>query len=183
MPGRHGFDATQEAAIHGRTLLEVDKVSRIYGIRPGKVAEAGPNAIRAVNEASFVLKSGETLGIVGESGSGKSTLARMLLGLDKPTIGEIRFGGKDLNAMSRHRKLASQNPSFNAGSTVPRVLRNVSANLSSRATLASANSIRSVSVSIPVCFLACSTKAELMRPQMRSPPILRVITASAASYR
>ncbi|MGO7205004.1 ATP-binding cassette domain-containing protein, partial [Rhizobium ruizarguesonis] len=74
MPGRHGFDATQEAAIHGRTLLEVDNVSRIYGIRPGKVAEAGPNAIRAVNEASFVLKSGETLGIVGESGSGKSTL-------------------------------------------------------------------------------------------------------------
>ncbi|TBA12752.1 ABC transporter ATP-binding protein [Rhizobium ruizarguesonis] len=100
MPGRHGFDATQEAAIHGRTLLEVDNVSRIYGIRPGKVAEAGPNAIRAVNEASFVLKSGETLGIVGESGSGKSTLARMLLGLDKPTIGEIRFDGKDLNAMS-----------------------------------------------------------------------------------
>ncbi|MGO7954603.1 ATP-binding cassette domain-containing protein, partial [Rhizobium ruizarguesonis] len=68
--------------------------------RLGKVAEAGPNAIRAVNEASFVLKSGETLGIVGESGSGKSTLARMLLGLDKPTIGEIRFDGKDLNAMS-----------------------------------------------------------------------------------
>ncbi|MGO7146926.1 ABC transporter ATP-binding protein [Rhizobium ruizarguesonis] len=100
MPGRHGFDATQEAAIHGRTLLEVDNVSRIYGIRPGKVAEAGPNAIRAVNEASFVLKSGETLGIVGESGSGKSTLARMLLGLDKPTIGEIRLDGKDLNAMS-----------------------------------------------------------------------------------
>ncbi|MGO8381406.1 hypothetical protein ACC745_38110, partial [Rhizobium ruizarguesonis] len=40
MPGRHGFYATQEAAIHGRTLLEVDNVSRIYGLRH----LAGPDA-------------------------------------------------------------------------------------------------------------------------------------------
>jgi len=100
MPGRHGFEAVQEAQTSGKILLEVDNVSRIYGVLPGKAEQAGPKAIRAVNEASFVLKSGETLGIVGESGSGKSTLARMLLGLDQPTIGEIRFDGKDLNGMS-----------------------------------------------------------------------------------
>lgn len=99
MPGRHGF-AASAAATEGRTLLEVDKVSRIYGILPGKAADAGPKAIRAVDDASFVLRSGETLGIVGESGSGKSTLARMLLGLDKPTLGTIRFDGKDMNGMS-----------------------------------------------------------------------------------
>ncbi|MBW6424406.1 ABC transporter ATP-binding protein [Rhizobium sp. XQZ8] len=99
MPGRHGF-ATELSASDGNVLLEVDKVSRIYGIEPGKIAEAGPKAIRAVDEASFTLRGGETLGIVGESGSGKSTLARMLLGLDHPTAGTIRFDGKDLNGMS-----------------------------------------------------------------------------------
>ncbi len=99
MPGRHGF-ATGIAADKGRTVLEVEGVSRIYGVLPGKASEAGPAAIRAVDDASFVLRSGETLGIVGESGSGKSTLARMLLGLDRPTFGTIRFDGKDLNGMT-----------------------------------------------------------------------------------
>lgn len=99
MPGRHGF-ATEVPLAEGKLLLEVEKVSRIYGTEPGKIAEAGPRAIRAVDEASFVLRGGETLGIVGESGSGKSTLARMLLGLDRPTVGTIRFDGNDLNGMS-----------------------------------------------------------------------------------
>lgn len=100
MPGRHGFE-TQAASVGAtRTLLAVEDVSRIYGVQPGKAAEAGPNAVRAVDNASFVLRSGETLGIVGESGSGKSTLARMLLGLEPPTSGTIRFDGKDMNSMS-----------------------------------------------------------------------------------
>ncbi|WP_428425202.1 ABC transporter ATP-binding protein [Pararhizobium sp.] len=101
MPGRRGFDP--QAGLTDRTarpLLEVDRVSRIYGVLPSKVLDVAPNAVRAVDDASFVLHSGETLGIVGESGSGKSTLARMLLGLDQPTVGTIRFDGKDLNAMS-----------------------------------------------------------------------------------
>lgn len=99
MPGRHGF-VTDLSTNRGKRLLEVEKVSRIYGVEPGKIEEAGPNAIRAVDEASFTLCQGETLGIVGESGSGKSTLARMLLGLERPTSGTIRFDGKDLNRMS-----------------------------------------------------------------------------------
>ena len=70
MPGRHGFDPQAKMAdANARPLLEVDQVSRIYGVRPGKAADAG--AVRAVDDASFVLRSGETLGIVGESGSGK----------------------------------------------------------------------------------------------------------------
>ncbi|WP_275791579.1 ABC transporter ATP-binding protein [Pararhizobium gei] len=100
MPGRHGFETQAATFETRRTLLEVQDVSRIYGVHPGKAAEAGPNAVRAVDNASFVLRSGETLGIVGESGSGKSTLARMLLGLEPPTSGTIRFDGKDMNGMS-----------------------------------------------------------------------------------
>ncbi|MBN7808364.1 ABC transporter ATP-binding protein [Agrobacterium rosae] len=100
MPGRHGFTPQLAIATSAeRPLLEVDHVSRIYGVAPGKM-KAGETGVRAVNDASFTLKSGETLGIVGESGSGKSTLARMLLGLDVPTSGTIRFDGHDLNGMS-----------------------------------------------------------------------------------
>ncbi len=100
MPGRHGFETPPSVAASAQLLLEVRNVSRVYGVLPGKVSEIGPNAVKAVDDASFVLNKGETLGIVGESGSGKSTLARMLLGLDKPTLGTIRFDGHDLNAMS-----------------------------------------------------------------------------------
>ncbi|MDW5316047.1 ABC transporter ATP-binding protein [Rhizobium sp. PL01] len=100
MPGRHGFETQVVPMETRRTLLEVQNVSRIYGVKPGKAAEAGPNAVRAVDNANFLLRSGETLGIVGESGSGKSTLARMLLGLEEPTSGTIRFDGKDMNSMT-----------------------------------------------------------------------------------
>jgi peptide/nickel transport system ATP-binding protein len=55
---------------------------------------------RAVNDVSFEIYKGETLGLVGESGCGKTTLGRALLGLLKPTEGEIIFDGKNLSASS-----------------------------------------------------------------------------------
>jgi peptide/nickel transport system ATP-binding protein len=53
---------------------------------------------RVVDDVSFAIRRGETLGLVGESGSGKSTVARMLLRLVEPTTGEVRYGGRDLLA-------------------------------------------------------------------------------------
>jgi ABC-type glutathione transport system ATPase component len=55
---------------------------------------------RVVDDVSFTIRRGETLGLVGESGSGKSTVARMLLRLTEPSGGEIQYGGKDLLAMN-----------------------------------------------------------------------------------
>ncbi|PWJ86561.1 peptide/nickel transport system ATP-binding protein [Pseudaminobacter salicylatoxidans] len=57
--------------------------------------------IRAVKDVSLELRRGETLAVVGESGSGKSTLARMLVGLEEPTSGRIRIGGRDAMEMRR----------------------------------------------------------------------------------
>ena len=65
----------------------------------GLVKEYGAGA-RVVDDVSFAIRRGETLGLVGESGSGKSTVARMLLRLVEPTAGEVRYGGVDLLAAS-----------------------------------------------------------------------------------
>jgi oligopeptide/dipeptide ABC transporter ATP-binding protein len=52
--------------------------------------------VRAVDDISFAVESGQTLGVVGESGCGKTTTAKLVLGLEDPTSGEIRFDGKNL---------------------------------------------------------------------------------------
>lgn len=74
--------------------------------------------IRAVNQVSFEIESGETLGIVGESGCGKSTLARCLLRLLRPSGGSVRFDGADLlrlgdaemRRMRQRMQIVLQNP-------------------------------------------------------------------------
>jgi peptide/nickel transport system ATP-binding protein len=65
----------------------------------GLVKEYGAGR-RVVDDVSFAIRRGETLGLVGESGSGKSTVARMLLRLIEPTAGELRYEGRDLVAAS-----------------------------------------------------------------------------------
>jgi ABC-type glutathione transport system ATPase component len=64
----------------------------------GLVKEYGGH--RVVDDVSFAIRRGETLGLVGESGSGKSTVARMLLRLAEPTAGEVRYEGRNLLAAS-----------------------------------------------------------------------------------
>lgn len=68
-----------------------------------------PRVVRAVQNASFDLHKGETIGIVGESGSGKSTLGRCLVRLLKPEQGVVEIGGQDISKLSgdalrRHRR-------------------------------------------------------------------------------
>jgi ABC-type microcin C transport system duplicated ATPase subunit YejF len=60
--------------------------------------------VRVVDDVSFAIARGETLGLVGESGSGKSTVARILLRLIEPTAGEVHYAGRDLLAL-REREL------------------------------------------------------------------------------
>lgn len=79
-------------------LLEIRGLTRTFG---GGRRWFGPDrpGVQAVQDIDLDVARGETLGIVGESGCGKSTLARLLVGLDTPTGGSIRFAGEDLQAL------------------------------------------------------------------------------------
>ena len=77
-------------------LLSVEAVSRHYAGR--RTSLFGHEAsVRAVDDVSFSMQSGQSVALVGRSGCGKSTLARLILALDRPTTGEIRFMGQALS--------------------------------------------------------------------------------------
>jgi peptide/nickel transport system ATP-binding protein len=80
------------------TLSTAD-VSCVFQVRQGMFQPRQP--LKAVNGVSIHVNKGEVLGLVGESGCGKSTLAKMLLGLQKPTSGEIRVDGEPLSGLDR----------------------------------------------------------------------------------
>ncbi len=75
-------------------LLEVEGLVRHFPTNGGLFARGRP--VRAVQDVSFDVRPGEVLGLVGESGSGKSTIGNLVLRLDDPTAGRIRFAGQDI---------------------------------------------------------------------------------------
>lgn len=77
-------------------LLEAEHLTKIF-------VQRGQESFKAVDDVSFVLKEGETLGIVGESGSGKSTLAKMLTRLIDITEGTLKFNGNDITRLKQSR--------------------------------------------------------------------------------
>src|SRR5437879_253253 len=78
-------------------LIEAAEVSKHFRTRRGFMGEAG--VVRAVDGVSFAIEGGQTLGVVGESGCGKTTTAKLVLGLEQPTGGDIRFEGRDLRSL------------------------------------------------------------------------------------
>jgi oligopeptide/dipeptide ABC transporter ATP-binding protein len=79
----------------GTPILELAQLVKHFPVRRGLFArDAG--AVRAVDEVSFAIEPGQTLGLVGESGCGKTTTAKLVLLLETPTSGEIRFEGNRL---------------------------------------------------------------------------------------
>ncbi|WP_420176145.1 ABC transporter ATP-binding protein [Luteococcus sp. OSA5] len=83
-------------------VLELRKVNVIHRTRTGGLFR--PGKVHAVNDVDFHINTGETVGIVGESGCGKSTTARVLIGLQRPTSGEVLFHGKPLGHSADDRR-------------------------------------------------------------------------------
>ena len=80
-------------------LLVIDHVSKQYRLPREHLLSPAP-VVQALDDVSFTLHAGRSLGIVGESGSGKSTLARLVMALEAPTSGRVLLDGQDLNTLS-----------------------------------------------------------------------------------
>lgn len=80
-------------------LLEVKNLKKFFPIKGGILGKTIAR-VHAVDDVSFSMRHGETLGLVGESGCGKSTLGRTVLRLHEPTAGEVMFDGENLLALS-----------------------------------------------------------------------------------
>jgi oligopeptide/dipeptide ABC transporter ATP-binding protein len=114
--------ATPEApsgpAGNGAPLLDVEHLKMLFPIKAGVLVDRKIGEVHAVDDVSFELREGETLGIVGESGCGKTTLIRTLVRLLKPTSGTIRFRGteithagrRDLEPVRRQMQMVFQDP-------------------------------------------------------------------------
>jgi peptide/nickel transport system ATP-binding protein len=103
-------DAVDAAAGESRLVLQVTDLSKTYPLTKGAVFRRRVGEVHAVDDVSFTLEQGRTLGIVGESGSGKSTTLSQILELAKPQSGSIEILGADVAALDTpaRRKLRTE---------------------------------------------------------------------------
>jgi peptide/nickel transport system ATP-binding protein len=105
---------------NGQPLVELIDVGKTFDVSPpwlNWLLEGKPRALlRAVNGVDLAISRGETFGLVGESGCGKSTVARLIVGLYRPTRGQIRYDGKRIDnlgaapALRRNMQMIFQDP-------------------------------------------------------------------------
>ena len=99
------------------TLIEVKHLVKYFPVRAGVLQRVVAH-VQAVDDVSFAIRKGETLGMVGESGCGKTTVGRTMLRLIEPTSGSVYFQGRDvlalksreLKEMRRHMQIIFQDP-------------------------------------------------------------------------
>ena len=92
----------------GEPLLVVQNLKKYFPIKKGFLIDRTVDYVRAVDDVSFEVREGETLGLVGESGSGKSTTGYCILQLLKATSGSVRFQGEELTKLKREALRATR---------------------------------------------------------------------------
>src|SRR5581483_401192 len=119
-----------ETLVGSKTLLDVRGLKMYFPLKRGIIFQQTVGHVHAVDDISFSIERGQTLGLVGESGSGKTTIGRTIIRLYKPTSGQILFDNQNLAQMEgeplwqmRRRvqmvfqdPFASLNPRFTVGS-------------------------------------------------------------------
>ena len=116
----------QNGSQTGDVLLEVNNLKMYFPVTSGILLQRKVADVKAVDDVSFFIRKGETLGLVGESGCGKTTTGRAILQLYKPTAGDVVFEGQilnnlssgDMRAMRRKMQIIFQDP---YGSLNPRM--------------------------------------------------------------
>jgi oligopeptide/dipeptide ABC transporter ATP-binding protein len=109
-----------------KNLVEVKNLVKYFPVRGG-IFRSVKAWVKAVDDVSFVVKEGETLGLVGESGCGKTTVGRTMLRLIEPTSGEVRFNdenildlnGNELKSMRRNMQIIFQDPYASLDPRIP----------------------------------------------------------------
>ncbi len=109
---------TTDGQLDSDILLEVNNLKMYFPVTSGMLFQRTVAHVKAVDDVSFTVKRGETLGLVGESGCGKTTTGRCILQLYKPTDGQVKFEGQDLTklgtkqmrAMRREMQVIFQDP-------------------------------------------------------------------------
>ena len=97
---KSGMRARRHKQIYTREpILEIQNLEKYYFSNAGLFSK--PDVVKAVNNVTFSVFEGETLGLVGESGCGKSTLGLTILQLEKSTSGSIKYKGKELTKLSK----------------------------------------------------------------------------------
>lgn len=110
----------------GETLVEVKNLVKYFPVRAGLLQRV-VNNVKAVDDVSFFVRKGETLGLVGESGCGKTTVGRTMLRLIEPTSGSVMIDGQDvfsmkpgeLKAARREMQIIFQDPYASLDPRVP----------------------------------------------------------------
>ncbi len=111
---------------NGEKLVEVNNLVKYFPVRAGLLQRV-VNNVKAVDDVSFFVRKGETLGLVGESGCGKTTVGRTMLRLIEPTSGNVKFDGKDvfslkakeLKTVRRDMQIIFQDPYASLDPRVP----------------------------------------------------------------